>query len=284
MAKPLVTVICVSYNHKEYVREAIESVVNQTYQPVQLIVVDDASPDGSAEEIKKLGEKYSFEQVLLAENIGYCSAFNRGFKLAKGEFIIDLAADDVLLPSRIQEGVEAFSTAGAAYGVNFSDAEFIDASGKQIGNHSDRFAHDTIPQGDIYKELIEKYFICSPTMMIRKTVLDRMGGFDEELEYEDFDLWIRASRYYKFCYTPKVLVKKRKLTGSMGQNQFQRSSEQLKSTFKVCEKIYRLNFNREEKRALTKRLWYELGVNLRLFNFLIVLKYIRLLIKNVVYG
>jgi len=275
--QPLVTVICVCYNHQPFVREAIESVFRQTYTSIQLVVVDDASPDGSVEEIRKLQSQYSFEFIELTTNHGYCQAFNAAWRLAKGDFIIDLAADDILLPTRVEEGVHVLVEKGSQFGVNFSDAEYVDAGGKHIRYHSDRFPHPSVPQGDVYKEVIQRYFICSPTMMIRQTVLREMNGFDESLAYEDFDLWVRASRNYLFCYTPKVLVKRRTLSNSLGRQQFKRSSKQLASTYQVCEKIYFLNRNVEERRALRKRLLYELRICLQLIELNLAWRYVKLL-------
>ena len=81
MAKPLVTVICICYEHERYVRESISSVLRQTYDPVEVIVVDDGSQDGSVEELQKLvQENPQLKFISLPENRGYCTAFNNGFK------------------------------------------------------------------------------------------------------------------------------------------------------------------------------------------------------------
>src|SRR6185436_18882244 len=107
MPSPTVTVICLCYNHARFVEEAIESVLNQSYANIQLIVVDDASTDKSAEVIKQLINKHSSIEFLpLQTNLGNCKAFNQGLARAKGEYVIDLAADDVLLPTRIETGVQ----------------------------------------------------------------------------------------------------------------------------------------------------------------------------------
>jgi len=281
MPPPLVTVICLSYNHSQFVQEAIESVLEQSYSPVQLIVVDDASTDNSVKVIEQLVNKYpSIEFLPLKHNFGNCKAFNKGLALAKGEYLIDLAADDVLLPTRIEEGVEVLQQVGKEYGVHFCDAELISSAGEHLGLHSARFPHDTIPQGDIYKELISRYFICPPSVMFTREVTDYLGGYDETLTYEDFDFWIRSSRKFKYVYTPEVLVKKRITENALTDKQFVLFSKHSRTTFKVCEKILKLNTTEEEQENLTRRIFYEIKLNLRLLNMGIVVKYFFLWLKN----
>lgn len=281
MPAPLVTVICLCYNHARFVQEAIQSVLNQNYSNIQLIIVDDASSDTSVEAIKRmLAVHPTVEFLPLPANLGNCKAFNRGLELAKGEFLIDLAADDVLLPDRIETGVRELLAAGKAYGVHFSDAELISDSGDYLGLHSARFPHHTIPQGDIYKDLIGRYFICPPSMMFTREVITQLGGYDETLLYEDFDFWIRSSRRFKYIYSPTALVKKRMTGEAQAKKQFIFFSNFSNSTFKVCEKILELNQSVEEQKALKKRILYEIRLNLRLLNFGIVAKYFFLLSKN----
>jgi glycosyltransferase involved in cell wall biosynthesis len=267
MPSPLVTVICVCYNQARFVTEALDSVINQTYANIELIVIDDGSSDGSGKVIKKWMKCHPDSTLILnGNNLGYCKTFNKAWSISKGMFIIDLAADDLLLPNRIERGVRTLEQAGSEYGVTFSDAVYIGEEGNQLKRHSERFPHEIIPQGDIYKELISRYFICSPTMMYRKSVLEALSGYDESLAFEDFDFWIRASRNFKFIYSPEVLVKKRMVSTSMSSKQFNRSSPQRWSTLEVCKKIKLLNRTREENRALKKRLFYEIGISLRSFD------------------
>jgi glycosyltransferase involved in cell wall biosynthesis len=279
--KPLVTVICVSYNHARFAVEALESIKSQTYPNVELIIVDDGSRDNSASVIQQWVEKNPTVVFLnLKQNIGYTKAFNQAFRLAKGEFYIDLAADDVLLPDRIEKGVAGFLEKGERYAIQFSDANFIDTEGRFLGKHSEKFPHASVPQGDVYADVIQRYFICSPTMMVRKSLLDAFGGYDETLQYEDFDLWIRLGREHLFFYIPEALVNRRIVPGSMSHVQYTRNSKQLESTYRVCEKIFKLNHTAPERKALNRRIIYELKWNMRLFHFGLALRYLALIWKN----
>ncbi|MFZ1806773.1 MAG: glycosyltransferase [Cyclobacteriaceae bacterium] len=278
MSTPLVSVICLCYNHAQYVVEAIQSVIDQTYPTVELIVVDDASTDNSAEVIGDfLKNRSHIKFIQLEQNLGNCTAFNKGFELSSGAYIIDLAADDILFPNRLEEGVKALEGADDNFGVQFSDAELIDDNGNAFGFHSDNYPHDTIPQGNIYRDVIARYFILSPTMLIKREVLELLGGYDEQLAYEDFDFWIRSSRHFKYLYIPEPLVKRRVLNDSMNSKQFVKGSSQLRSTFIVCRKINELNETQEEKKALLSRIRYEIKICLRLFDFSLAVDYFRLL-------
>lgn len=278
MSNPLVSVICLCYNHEKFVEQAILSALNQTYSNVEVIVVNDASTDNSAAIVQELLTAHpQITFINLERNVGNCMAFNIGFAQSKGDYVIDFATDDILLESRIQKGVDSLQSIGNEYGVQFSDAELIDEEGEKLGLHSDKHPHDSIPSGDIYLQLIQRYFICAPSMLIKREVFSHLKGYDEALAYEDFDFWIRSARAFKYLYLPKALVKRRILPNSMRSFQRRRGSSQLQSTYKVCEKIHRLNRFEEENKALRQRIIYELKVCLRLFEWRLAWKYATLL-------
>lgn len=273
-----VTIVCLCYNHRPFVGEAISSALAQTHEDVQLIVVDDGSTDGSQDGILKcIAGNPSVQFLNLGRNRGNCKAFNSALPLIEGEFVIDLSGDDVLLPNRVQAGIEAFAFKGPEYGVHYSDADYIDPSGRHLYYHSDKYPHASAPEGDIYRDLIERYFICSPTMMFRSSVLRQLGGYDESLAYEDFDFWIRSSRITKYCYTPEVLVRRRVVPGSLRSRQFSRHRDHANSTLMVCRKILALNQTREENLALRHRVYYEMRSSLRRMQLGLALDYIALL-------
>lgn len=255
---PLVSIVCLCYNHNRFVGEALQSVFDQTYPNIQLIVVDDCSMDGSAATIERILQgRSSIPFLRRNSNTGNCRAFNEGLRMATGKYVIDLAADDILAVNRVEVGV-ALLESKPEYGVQFSDAEIIDENGKLWGRHSDRFPHVSIPSGDIFVDVMSRYFINSPTMMIRKTVLDTLGGYDESLAYEDFDFWVRSSRRFYYLYTPEVLIKRRSLSTSMGKRQHMKGSNQSRSTRVVCEKAFGLCKQKSEYSALKKRVAYEM--------------------------
>lgn len=283
---PLVTVVCLCHNHKPFVRQAVESVVTQSYRPIQIIVADDASRDGSTEEIEKLSAEYpELECLLIVENIGNCRAFNRAYALAKGDYIIDFATDDIMLPDRITKQIQMFRGLDQSVGVVYTDATYIDESGKFLRHHFPYLFYKklivNIPQGDVYSNLVSTYFIASPTMMVRREVLDRLGGYDENLSYEDFDFWVRSSRDYKYAFLNESLTQIRKVKQSMSTGWYVPGDKQLHSTYLVCKKIQQLNRTREDHLALVKRVRYELRQSIlsqnysEANNFMIMLRELR---------
>lgn len=262
MDKPLVSIICLCYNHGKYIEQAITSVLDQSDENVELIVIDDASTDDSQSIIEKMSETHGFQVHFNPTNLGNCRSFNIGFKLSTGKYVIDLAADDQLMPTRVKEGAGNLEAKGNRYAVDFCDVELIDENGQSKGTHFKRDEQgnliESVPEGDIYKILIERYFLCGPGMMMRRTVLEELGGYDENLSYEDFDFWVRSARNYKYAFTDQVLVKKHILTDSLSAAQYQRKNKHCFSTALVCEKAMKLNKTKEENDALLKRINYEL--------------------------
>jgi glycosyltransferase involved in cell wall biosynthesis len=278
MSFPLVTVICLSYNHALYISEAIRSVIGQTYPNVQLIVVDDASTDTSITVLKELQVAgVQFELLLNKSNLGNCKSFNLGLKKAKGKYIIDLAADDILLPERVAMGVADFENGRDQVGVSFCDTWLVQPDRMRLNTHFQRneFGEliSKVPQGDLYRILIRKHLISAPTMMMRKTMLDSLGGYDETLTYEDFDFWVRSSCQWHYSFVDAVLVEKRILSHSLSTKQFKRGSQHELTTFKVCEKAFRLNNSRGDFRALGYRVLYEGKQALFRGDFLLLVRY-----------
>ena len=259
---PLVSVICLCYNHERFVEDALRSVGQQTYSAVELIVVDDASTDQSQAVIKRYLSRHNqaAKTCFLPQNLGNCAAFNRGLALAEGKYIIDFATDDIMLPDRITRQVSFFEALDSSYGVIFSEAQYINEQGTPLCYHyRDRLRHiRPVPTGDLYCRLLSTYFIASPTMMMRKSVLDELGGYDEQLAYEDFDFWVRSSRRYCYAYQEVCTTQIRKHSRSMSTGWYRRGDPQLYSTYLVCLKARELNRTEEEQKALVKRVHYEL--------------------------
>ncbi|GHB58787.1 glycosyltransferase [Persicitalea jodogahamensis] len=254
-----VSVICTAYNHEDFVEEALRSVMEQTYREVELIVIDNASTDGTAEKIRKFCSHNSgIRFISNAWNKGLCTAFNQGLRFASGKYIIDLSADDVLLPDRIARQVAHFESLPEEYGVIYSNAQYLDAQSTSLHCHyvtdKEGKATENIPDGDVYLAVLKKYFICTPTMMMRRSLLDRLGGYDESLTYEDFDFWVRSAVICKYSYQDEVLTQKRILRRSLSTRSYEPGSGMLESTYVVCNKAYDLNRNQAEFDALALRI------------------------------
>lgn len=285
MDYPLVSIICICYNHSRFIREAVDSVLAQDYPNVQLIIADDYSTDNSVEIIRSVIDQHP--EIIFIENkqnSGNCRTFNKALKRSEGAFIIDFAADDMLMPRRVRTGVEALQMKGPEYGVHYSDALIINEDGKTTGIHSRKAKTartlTAMPEGDVFKTVLERYFICPPTLMARREVFERLNGYDETLDYEDFDFLVRASRSFYFCYSPESLVKRRIVKGSKSDFRNKNNRPYYLSTLRVCEKAMQMVVSEGEKKALNKRMRYECRQAIRAGEKEIATDYIRLMQQN----
>lgn len=263
MESPLVSIVCLCYNHERFVKEALLSVFRQTYSNIQVIVVDDCSKDRSTTIIKEIIRDHSNKTQFLElkENLGNCKAFNQGLALATGDLIIDFSTDDVMLPDRIEKQVKFFDRQRENVGVVFTDASYIDENGEPIRNHYDYLLKkkliDHVPKGNVFRDVLTTYFISSPTMMVRRQVMDVLHGYDETLAYEDFDFWVRASRDFQFEFLNETTTKVRKSASSMSMGWYRIGDKQLHSTFLVCLKAEQLCRDEQDRDALRWRVHYE---------------------------
>ncbi|MBC7389813.1 MAG: glycosyltransferase [Opitutaceae bacterium] len=254
-SEPIVTVICTCYNHEKYVEEAITSVLNQTYNNVQLIVVDNASSDNSIVKIKGLLDNNpSILFIKNNANLGICKAFNEAVKYAKGEYLIDLSADDILLPNRIEIQLKEFEKLDDSYGMIYSHIEYINADGKLISNTKSK---QYFPSGDIFKNILEEYIIPSPSTIFRKTSFLNIGSYNEDLAFEDFDFWVKCSYFYKIHFVPVITTQKRILGQSLSTQFYSTESDKmLRSTLSTFIWAHSRLRNTEELNSFQKGLSY----------------------------
>lgn len=253
--QPLVSVVCLCYNHKQFLEEAILSVISQTYSEIEIIIVDDFSSDKSREGIVALQDQYQSLQIILqTENKGNCKSFNEGLVLAKGKYVIDFATDDVMLPNRVEEQVNYFETLSNDYGVIYSNSEFIDSQGKFLGLYSD----EKLPQGNVFSDVLSRHIYEPSSMMVKTDFFKEIGGYNEALAYEDFDFVLRTSRQKKVGYIDKVLTKRRKSDNSHSTKLLSSRYEKMfHSTFLVCKEVNNWCETEQEKNAWRKRVKYE---------------------------
>ena len=282
---PLVSVICLSYNHQDYVVEALNSVINQTYTNIELLIADDCSSDNSVGVIQDWLKNHPNVYFLANEkNLGNTKTFNQLAKKAKGAFIIDLAADDLLLPNCIEKQIVTFQNSKYKnLGIVYGNLIEIDEKGDFIKNY---YTEEDKPEsGDIYKMVVGRVTkICSVSSMIKKTVLEKLEYYDEDLAYEDLDLWLRASRVYDFEYIPEYLVKKRELPTSLSTFFTQRNSKKTKllhqSSLTILKKAYDLNQTKDEYKALLGRIQFEFYKFLKSREYLLMYQLICLGLKT----
>jgi alpha-1,3-rhamnosyltransferase len=209
-AQALVTVVMPSYNHRAYVERAIASVLAQTHEAVQLVVVDDGSTDGSVELLQALSTRHGFT-LICQENAGVCRTLNRGVReAAQGEYIALLASDDFWQPDKLQRQLEALaSSPGSEFCFSqareFHDEEHLD-SGRVFPGRCHR--------GKIVNRVFVRQHVPAGTMLFSRRLYDALGGFDESLREEDWDFVIRSAAATPFSAVDAPLLNYRAHAGN----------------------------------------------------------------------
>lgn len=280
MNTPLVSIVVLSYNHASYIEECLSSVFNQAYSNFEVIVVDDCSNDDSQLKIASYLEKNAIKTSCIFNdtNIGNCKSFNKGLKLAQGTYVIDLAADDMLMPDAINSKTRFFESKPDECVMVYSEAEHIDENSNSIGIYSQIKNSSNFPSGHIFTDILARHFICPPTVMFKTATLNQIGGYDETLAYEDFDVWLRLSKLGTVEYQNEVTVQKR-ISKTSFSNQFTgaRKKELLKSTLFICQRVEKELETDSEKEALVQRVKFELRFAMRQGQKEIVSEYLKIL-------
>ena len=200
----LVSVVIASYNTEKYLGQSIESVLNQSYQNLELIVVDDGSTDATSELIEPYRSDSRLRYVY-QDNAGQSNARNQGVRLAKGDLIAFNDADDIWYPSKLEKQVPVMARSENVALV-YTGRDRIDSEGNPIEHRL-----PTQYRGaNLCERLFERNFVPCNTCLIRKAVFERLGGFNEQLERsEDWDLWLRLAAEYEIDFVPDRLAAKR---------------------------------------------------------------------------
>lgn len=200
----MVSVIIPTYNRADSVVRAVKSVIQGSYTDIEVLVIDDASNDGTQERIRQLKDE-RIKYFALPENRGGSAARNEGLSRALGEYIAFLDSDDKWLPHKLEEQLKLMAGSKRSYGAVYSGFYAVDAKG--------RFLYKTIAgkEGDLSEELLVTNCIGTlSTVVFRKDILQRLNGFDTELKScQDWDLYIRAAGICRFTCVPQLLVEYR---------------------------------------------------------------------------
>lgn len=209
---PAVSVVIPAYNSAAFLRQAIDSVLDQTYSDLEIIVIDDGSSDDTEAVARSFGDRVScFRQ----QNRGVSAARNHGIKLARGQYLAFLDADDLWAPQKLAEQIPLFDQ-DAEIGLVYSDWGVVSEDGEsQASFHSSRPA----ASGYVFDELVRTGFILTSGTVVRRSCLADVGYFDETLSIaQDYDLWLRICYRWKVAVVNKALVTKRCWDGSLSSN------------------------------------------------------------------
>jgi glycosyltransferase involved in cell wall biosynthesis len=215
---PLVTAFVGCYNQSRFVEECLDSVRHQTYPNLQVIIFDDCSKDNSVSVIDTWLKKrrLNWQFVPHSRNVGICASLNEVLRLTRGKYISMVAADDVWLPDKTARQVEMMEQMPADVGVLYSDAFQIDESGETLPQMFIEAHRKFVapPEGFLFDVLWERNFIPAMTTLIRRECFTQVGTYDEDLCFEDWDMWMRISRTFRFAYDKIPAAKYRIVSSS----------------------------------------------------------------------
>ena len=201
--KPLVSVVVSSYNHEKYIATCLQSILEQTYPNLELIVIDDGSGDDTPNIVADLAGKHSF-QFIAKDNEGLSKTLNQGLSICKGEYFVPFGSDDVMLPGRIEKQVELMQSHpdAAASGGNVIN---IDQDGNELKKQN-RYPYRELTFENIL--LGDVRGISAPTAMIKSAVLrDGVGGYNPDIPLEDVHLWLKLTdKRYKIVVFDDVFA------------------------------------------------------------------------------
>jgi len=204
---PLISIIMSSYNHEKFISIAIESVLNQTINNLELIIVDDSSKDNSRRIIQNYSKKDSRIKILFHEkNKGIAKTLNDGLEIAKGKFISFIASDDVWSRDKLEKQVEILKKNENL--IVWSEGKIIDADGNPTGKLFTHM-HDASKKkksGNIFKELIQANFIFGSSLIFKRENA-KSFIFNTALKYlNDYQFVVDLARRYEYFFIPEPLA------------------------------------------------------------------------------
>ncbi|WP_105197423.1 glycosyltransferase [Escherichia albertii] len=278
--KPLVTCCIPSYNHAPFIEAAIRSVIEQSYENIELLIIDDGSTDNSLSIINKLHKeceaRFVNYSVIFRENRGLSKTLNEMLYNAKGEYITILASDDLFMPDKIATLVSFIHDLDDSYAAVFGDADIIFNNDANRENMSffKRYSKYKITDTcfDVtYSNILHQNFIPAMSVLYRKKSLKQVGGFSESLRLEDWDIYLRLLRESKIkCCNISVAYYCLHGANSI----YTYNKKLLEDTIKILQREKKFSFEKK-----LKYVWYEKYYD-ALFCLIIRHRYLKGILSN----
>ena len=206
--KGAVSVIIPCYNQAQFLPDALESALAQTYRKMEVVVVDDGSPDTTAEVVAR----YPGVRCVRQENRGVAEARNAGFRASSGEYVLFLDADDRLTPNAVEAHLLCFAEHPEA-GFVVGDIDQIAGDGSYI-----RSPRWPVLEANFYEELLKVNHVANTiAVMFRRSVIERVGGF-KTAPAEDYELLLNAARQFSSAHHRSVVAQYRRHDANMSRN------------------------------------------------------------------
>lgn len=201
---PLVSVVIPCYNHQQFVQESIQSVIDQSYNNIELIIIDDGSQDESVKKIEemilKCEQRFTRFEFRHRPNKGLSATLNEALQWCQGKYFSPLASDDLILRDKTKLQVSFLEsnqdTIAVSAGVDLVDAVKNSLQGKK--KSSRMYDHKSI--------IMHKFYLPAPAQMIRTDALREVGGYNPSIRLEDWYMWIKLSQLGDIYYMGEILA------------------------------------------------------------------------------
>ena len=208
MKAPLVSIIIPCYNHEKFVQDSIRGIINQSYENVELIIIDDGSKDSSVEKIKEMvvlcEKRFTKFEFRYRPNKGLSATLNEALEWCKGEYLSSQDSDDIILPDKIEKQVKLLSDNKNVVAV-FGSIYLIDEENKNIGE--ERIVESRLY--DFKSIILNECQIFCPSQMIRSEHLKKVGGYKDGLIIEDWYMWLKLAKIGDLLVVPDFFAKYR---------------------------------------------------------------------------
>lgn len=240
---PLVSIGIPNFNYAHYIKESLDSVADQTYRNIELIIVDDCSTDNSREVIQEWINQYNGNIVIHfiknETNQGLTKVCNIILQNARGKYFQTLDADDKLMPDKISRQVELMERSENIAFV-YSNIAMINEKGETINkDYLKDIGYDEkdMPEGKIYEALFDFNFVPLPSVLINTVMAQAVGGFNEALQVQDYYLWLKLSENSNAAFLPGITALYRVHHSSMS-NSTKTNPKSVESVLMIKYKYY----------------------------------------------
>lgn len=223
MPHPSVGIIVTCYNQERFIRQALDSLLVQTQPPDEIVVIDGFSHDRSVAVIREWIAENDAPITFIAHdrNYGLCATLNQAMALITTEFVATLYGDDWLEPQRLEVQSRVLAGAPADVCMVVGSMREVDRRGAPVLVHDFRARVESLaylPPDERVARLVAENTIPSPAVMLRADLVREVGGYDETLTFDDYDMWMRLLSKYTLVYDPTVVVDYRVLQQSLSRN------------------------------------------------------------------
>jgi glycosyltransferase involved in cell wall biosynthesis len=201
---PTVSVVVAAYNHEKYVRTLLESILAQTFQDFEVVIIDDGSSDSTGDIIEEYARKYQDKiRFVRQENKGLVDTVNLAFRMSRGKYIAPVGSDDVWLPEKLAKQVQKFDE-DPSLSLVYTDLNIID----EKGNVTSRYSRSVKPYwGQITNQFFVSNFISGIVVMYKRELFEKYGYWDPRYKIaSDYEFSLRVSPYIKVGYIDEVLA------------------------------------------------------------------------------